>query len=911
MNARQNLIIANDKIITSDIDYCKYNTQTHKYDIHFHTGKMYSYNFNNVIWLKEPSVINPATVQVAHMGNKLFGISKIYIFSATWRKYWHICFENGTERDYEENTLEIVHSCLDDTSAQNVLNYLKQAASLVSIKSNDGTLLLSKQYEKLNFIGSDTAFAPYINPKKYRIKEFGNSVPIFPFGCNKSQFKAVKNALDNQMSIIEGPPGTGKTQTILNIIANLLVQGKTVQIVSNNNSATANILEKLSSAKYNMGFLVASLGSTNNKKRFIFEQTGIYPDVIHKWNFNESQSFFDEVRKRSESLNKIFQKQERCALARQELSELETELQYFEQYTSETEKCTDNISQRRKLSSKKLMTLWQECQWYADKGTSLSMLFKIKSIFIYGISNWSFYKKDMAEIVSVMQSLFYRTKESELVSEISSLEYDLSKCNAEKDINAFCDMSMRYLKSVLFSRYGHKEIRCIFKEEDLWKKHKNIQEEYPIVLSTTFSSRSSLCKDAKFDYIIMDEASQVDIATGALALSCASNAVIVGDTKQLPNVVTCDDKARLQAIFEFYHINGNYNLANYSFLQSVSNMLPDAPNTLLKEHYRCHPKIINFCNQKFYNGELVIMTQDTPENDVMSVAKTAKGNHEREHMNQRQIDVLMQEVLPAIHCAPSEIGIIAPYNNQVNAIRSVLSESGIDVATVHKFQGREKDAIILTTVDNEVTDFSDDPYLLNVAVSRAKQELCLVVSGNEQPAASNLADLINYIEYNNFSVKDSTIYSVFDYLYKQYTESRMEYLKKHERISEYDSENLMYALIKDVLKENNYPTLDVVCHQPLNMLIRDPNLLNDEECHYAMNSATHLDFLIYNKLSKKPVLAIEVDGFHYHKNGTRQAERDQIKNRILDLYHIPLLRFATNGSGEKAKLVTKLQEIMS
>ncbi len=235
----------------------------------------------------------------------------------------------------------------------------------------------------------------------------------------------------------------------------------------------------------------------------------------------------------------------------------------------------------------------------------------------------------------------------------------------------------------------------------------------------------------------------------------------------------------------------------------------------------------------------------------------------------------------------------------------------MDVATVHKFQGREKDAIVLTTVDDDVTDFSDDPYLLNVAISRAKKQLCLVVSGNEQPTDSNIFDLVSYIEYNNFSVVESKIYSVFDYLYQQYTQSRMEFLKKHKRISEYDSENLMYALIKDTLQERELTFLDVICHLPLNMLIRNPNLLNDEECRYVMNPATHLDFLIYNCISKKPVLAIEVDGFHFHKEGTRQAERDKIKNRILELYEIPYLRFATNGSGEKERLSEKLQELFN
>ena len=51
-----------------------------------------------------------------------------------------------------------------------------------------------------------------------------------------------------------------------------------------------------------------------------------------------------------------------------------------------------------------------------------------------------------------------------------------------------------------------------------------------------------------------------------------------------------------------------------------------------------------------------------------------------------------------------------------------------------------------------------------------------------------------------------------------------------------------------------------VCHFPMNMLIRDLKLLNEKECQYAMNPATHIDFLLYNRIGKKPVLAVEVDG---------------------------------------------------
>ena len=111
-------------------------------------------------------------------------------------------------------------------------------------------------------------------------------------------------------------------------------------------------------------------------------------------------------------------------------------------------------------------------------------------------------------------------------------------------------------------------------------------------------------------------------------------------------------------------------------------------------NYRCHPKIIQFCNQRFYGGELLPMTIDKGEEDVLQVIQTVKGNHAREHFNQREIDVIVQEVMPL--CAgKGSVGIITPYRTQAEAINRVL---GKDIAsTVHKYQGRECDTIIMST----------------------------------------------------------------------------------------------------------------------------------------------------------------------------------------------------------------------
>lgn len=912
MNTKENMLIANGRVITNDVCYCIYNSSTRKYDITFNSGKTYSYLAKNVVWLREPEIMNIEDKQFTYLGKRLRGIKEVYHFENGHSEWFHICYEGGAEGDYSGSQLQVTQSCLSDETSKNVFLYLRQIAEAVSIRTEDGENLLAKQYGKIDFVGTDKALAAYLNPQTYNSTSHQADTLIFPFGCNGSQYNAVKAALENQISVIQGPPGTGKTQTILNIIANLLISGKTVQVVSNNNSATENVLEKLSQEKYGMGFVVAPLGKQENKKRFIENQNGKYPDLAG-WEYPDfdRNSVSYDLKARSKALQAFFEKQERLAVARQELQSVEVEWEYFKKYSEETNNGNEPLVVRKKLNAEKVMHIWQECVQLSETERSPKFFFKLKNWILYGMSDWSFYKREMADVVATIQRMFFELKMAELREEIQSLESYLTTYDAAGNQQQFVDLSMQYLRHKLYRKYGKKSARKVFFPDDFWKNYWDIQNEYPVVLSTTFSARSSLCKDAAFDYLIMDEASQVDVVTGALALSCAKNVVIVGDEKQLPNVVTEQTKRTVDAIFGSYQISENYKFSENSFLKSVSSLLPSVPQTLLREHYRCHPKIINFCNQKFYNDELIVMTEDNGEKDAISVLRTTVGNHKREYMNQRQIDAITKEVLPNVSEPAEEIGIIAPYNKQVNAIKSSVKNKSIDVATVHKFQGREKDTIILTTVDDEVNDFSDDPYLLNVAVSRAKNHLVLVVSGNEQPKDSNISDLIYYIEYNNFQVRESQIYSVFDFLYSQYTDARKEFLKKHATVSEYDSENLMFGLIEDVLKEMPERPLSVVCHQPLNMLIRDPKLLNDEECRYAMNSATHLDFLIYNRVSKKPVLAIEVDGYHYHKDGTVQAERDKKKNHILELYEIPLLRFATNGSGEKEKLVSALNTALA
>jgi hypothetical protein len=452
----------------------------------------------------------------------------------------------------------------------------------------------------------------------------------------------------------------------------------------------------------------------------------------------------------------------------------------------------------------------------------------------------------------------------------------------------------------------------LFTRDSLWKDFGSFIKEYPVILSTTHSLRSCASNNYLFDYVIMDEASQVDIVTGALALSCAKNAIIVGDLKQLPNVVPKNTAEETNRIFERFALDTAYHYAENSMLSSITKLYKNIPRTLLKEHYRCHPKIISFCNQKFYNNELIVLTEENDRGKPLVVYKTVKGNHARGNYNQRQIDVIMEEVLPEqiVDDRKQSVGIISPYRQQTNKLKLTVGTKNIEVDTVHKYQGREKDVIILTTVVNEVNEFVDNPNLINVAVSRAVDKLIVVVSENEKNENSNIGDLVRYIEYNNFEIIDSSIYSVFDLLYHSYSKHLIAFMKSRKRVSDYESENLMNAVIEKVLDLPEFQNLGYVMHQPLKMLIRNPEKLDENECRFAMNVLTHTDFVIFNKLDKMPVLVVEVDGYAFHANNPKQLERDKMKDAILQKYGIPILRFRTNESGEETRLRNKLNQVL-
>ena len=877
--------------------------------------KWFHYRQYDVVVLRNPVWHDPKHSKVIVNGKEQYNVKDIISFREGLRTHWRITFDNGFVKDYLAGTIQLKESCLSDKVAKNALDYLQRIAAVNELgKDEEQEGLLSKVYEKISFLDDTMAAAPYLDAARFKLRKMSYAGWVFPFGCNASQEKAVTAAFENQISVIQGPPGTGKTQTILNIIANILMQDKTVLVVSNNNSATANVLEKLQ--KYGFGFIVASLGRRENKEQFI-QQQPIVPQELQSWNmpYEEISRKKSEVSNAHAQLRQVFQLQEEQASHRQELKAVELEWEHFRHDNLAD---ADNFRINKGVKSKYIMELLLYYQSSSEEGASIGLWARLVAWFKkmrmrftreakLGIKT-PLDQNNVEQTIHELHALYYQVRTEELKCRIAEIEKELKEMDAQVLSAQLSSSSMALLKTMLYNKF-HKGRRRVFSNvSELNIYADEVCKQYPVILSTTFSARTTL-RDHTYDYVIMDEASQVSIETGALALTCARNAVIVGDTMQLPNVVTEEDKVKLDGIFAEFKVAPGFNSAKYSFLHSICTILPDVQQTLLREHYRCHPTIINFCNQRFYGGRLLIMTEDHGEKDAMMAVKTVPGHHARGHYNQREIDVVKNEVLPRLK-DKADIGIITPYNDQVGEFNRQIP--AVEAATIHKYQGREKDTIIMSVVDDQITEFSDDANMINVAISRAKKQFCLVVSGNEQELKGNISELVDYIEYNNLSVTESQITSIFDYLYSSYTKERIAFLARHKNISEYDSENLTYSLIENILKE--YPSfshLGVFCHMPLRSMLRDWSLMDEEERKYISHYSTHLDFLIINHVTKKPVLAIETDGYNYHNDETEQHHRDLKKNHILELYGIPLLRLKTNESGEKERIVTMLSGLIA
>lgn len=276
MNEEEILVLLKGEDKTKEIEKIEEKEKT--YVKFYGMDKIYQYSFDKVIIRRNPIFIDLEKQDIYYKNQILFNVKKAIRFD----EFVKIIYDSDEEEIFKYINISIKSNKTDNLN-KNVIGYFKEIAKFVKNTDEDSKekdlnlsndTFLSSQYQRIKYIDKNSVLNYYINKTDLISKEETEKNLIYPFRFNKSQKEALENVYKANISVIEGPPGTGKTQTILNIIANLsIMQNKTIAVVSNNNEAVKNVKDKLEKNGY--GFIVADLGKKLKENVFLINSLNL------------------------------------------------------------------------------------------------------------------------------------------------------------------------------------------------------------------------------------------------------------------------------------------------------------------------------------------------------------------------------------------------------------------------------------------------------------------------------------------------------------------------------------------------------------------------------------------------------------------------------------------------------------
>jgi len=265
------------------------------------------------------------------------------------------------------------------------------------------------------------------------------------------------------------------------------------------------------------------------------------------------------------------------------------------------------------------------------------------------------------------------------------------------------------------------------------------------VLCGTLTGRLDdlLGDDARFDVLVVDEASQALTPAVLCGVPWVGRVVLAGDHKQLPPVVLAAEAARL-------------GLGQTAFATLCAADGKGAVSHMLTEQHRMHEDIMRWPSQASYDGRLVAhpsvaaallalpgddgarTSRPAQPLDVIDTAgagfdeESPPQSPSKENPGEARLVALLVDDLVQAGLSAADIGVITPYAAQsarLQAQLAALVDAGLEVDSVDGFQGREKEAILVSAVKSNVdgeVGFVADARRLNVALTRAKKKLIVI-----------------------------------------------------------------------------------------------------------------------------------------------------------------------------------------
>ena len=654
---------------------------------------------------------------------------------------------------------------------------------------------------------------------------------------NMDQLLAISNALKYPITYIQGPPGTGKTNTILNTIMSAFFNERTVLFVSNNNHPIDEVFKKMRGLTYKnrqIPFPVVRLGNLDVVDRALNDMRLLYEDTkdvkIYDSTLNKNR---DEKVQRTDQLTRL-------------LAAYDEKLDLLE----------------RKAVTQRLL----------DESTQLNFRFELSSRQLAGIDR--------------------RLQE---IGEISNEDALRLIVEDEEDFLKYLYYtSARYIKRL--SEPKNKELLDIIlldpRDETRVPSFnqylsdpdnvRRFQRIFPIISTTNISAHRIGKPEVYFDMVIMDEASQCNTATALVPILRGKNLMLVGDPQQLQPVIVLDPSDNM-TLRKKYKVQQEYDYIDNSVYKTFLACDPVSDEVLLHYHYRCHRKIIDFNNKKYYNGKLSIESNVESKQPLIFVNVKESGS---EVKNTAPGEA--EQIIQYIKDFPDQdIGIITPFTNQRQLIEDELKKiarKDVTCGTVHAFQGDEKDVILFSLGLSEKTGvktydwLKNNRELINVATSRARKQL--IVLGSEKELRrlhgasdqDDLFELVEYIKSNGESrVTQRTVLSRALGIKPYSTETESAFM-----------ENLTHAI--DMIQPS-------VGRYSVHKEVPVSHVFSRNPSYTDLFYTGRFDFVVYERMgnTELPVLAIELDGKE-HYDDALVKERDNKKERICQEHSFVLIR---------------------
>lgn len=657
---------------------------------------------------------------------------------------------------------------------------------------------------------------------------------------NLDQLLVIHNGLKYPVLYVQGPPGSGKTNTILNTVVTAFFNNKTVLISSYNNHPVDEIYQKLSHLKYkgdDIPFPIIRLGNSEKLKDAIKQ-------IRLLFKITSSMQVFDS------SLNRKKTYEEHKTKA---LSDL---LRKYEEKL--------DLSERKEMIKTML-----------SSSSNLPFLANLQGEQLVNVNNTL---KEIGEIT-----------DDDIKPLISHDRLELFKFlnfTSAKFIKRLSEPKYEELTDIIFTKDLNEAVRQLNQYLSNDENFQKFLKIFPVVATTNISAHRLGEPKQYFDMVIMDEASQCNTAVALVPIIRGEQLLLVGDPQQLKPVILLDERNNL-ILKKRYNITDEYDYRNKSVYQTFLSADAVSDEVLLSYHYRCHPKIIGFNNKKYYNNKLNIRSSDNEKQplefiECHSKDTTLKNTSESE----------AREIVHYVKTHPDKtIAVITPFVNQRNEIQEELNQSGItnvDCGTVHAFQGDEKQEIIfslaLTDKTHEKTYswLKNNKELINVATSRAKERLVIIGDMEQLNRLHHLGDdddlfeLCNYVSSNGITT-----------ITERAPESRALGIKPYSTETETAFlETLNHAINAMMITKTKYVVKKEV---PISQVFNSSNQVND------LFYTGRFDYIVYERDGKEwlPVFAIELDG-NEHTTDLRVIERDKKKQQICDEHNFQLIRVPNN-----------------